>query len=158
MVSATAPLTRITRVYVRAVYVRAFDLRGGIRALSYKTGHYRFTLWSSRPHRQFTGFGAPGHGASLAQRRTGMLNNGVLMRESVGAQTAAEDAQMEQAEGFLRKLTRREEEILRMRFGIGTEPRQVNEIGKGLGIATATVQRIQWRAVQRLRRLATEDT
>jgi DNA-directed RNA polymerase sigma subunit (sigma70/sigma32) len=50
---------------------------------------------------------------------------------------------MEQAESFLHKLTRREEEILRMRFGIGTEPRQVNDIGKGLGIATGTVRRIQ---------------
>jgi hypothetical protein len=42
MVSATAPLARMIRVYVRA-----FDLRGGIRALSYKTGRYRFTLWQA---------------------------------------------------------------------------------------------------------------
>ena len=79
------------------------------------------------------------------------------MRETVGARTAVEDAQMEQVESFLHKLARREEEILRMRFGIGTEARQVNDIGKGLGVATATVRRIQWRAVQRLRLLATED-
>jgi len=72
-----------------------------------------------------------------------MLSNGVPIRESVGARAAVEDAQMEQAESFLHKLTRREEEILRMRFGIGTEPRQVNDIGKGLGIATGTVRRIQ---------------
>jgi len=79
------------------------------------------------------------------------------MRESGGAQAAAETAQMEQAECLLSKLTRREERILRMRFGIGTEPRQVNEIGKGLGIATATVRRIQGRALHRLRLHAIED-
>jgi DNA-directed RNA polymerase sigma subunit (sigma70/sigma32) len=64
---------------------------------------------------------------------------------------------MEQAESFLRKLTRREEKVLRMRFGIGTEPHQVNEIGRGLGIATTSVRRIQRRAVHRLRLLATND-
>ena len=79
------------------------------------------------------------------------------MRESVGARVAAEGAETEQAESFLRKLTRREEKVLRMCFGIGTEPRQVNEIGRGLGIATTTVRRIQRRAVQRLRLLASND-
>jgi DNA-directed RNA polymerase sigma subunit (sigma70/sigma32) len=80
------------------------------------------------------------------------------MRESVGgARTPAEDAEMEQAESFLCKLTRREEKVLRMGFGIGTAPRRVNEIGRGLGIATTTVRRIQRRAVQRLRRLATDE-
>jgi DNA-directed RNA polymerase sigma subunit (sigma70/sigma32) len=68
------------------------------------------------------------------------------------------DAEMEQAESFLRKLTRREEKVLRMRFGIGTEPRRMNEIGRGLGIATTTVRRIQRRAVQRLRLLASNQT
>jgi DNA-directed RNA polymerase sigma subunit (sigma70/sigma32) len=68
------------------------------------------------------------------------------------------DAEMEQAESFLRKLTRREEKVLRMRFGIGTEPRRMNEIGRGLGIATTTVRRIQRRAVQRLRLLASDQT
>jgi DNA-directed RNA polymerase sigma subunit (sigma70/sigma32) len=79
------------------------------------------------------------------------------MRESVGARTPVENVEMEEAESFLCKLTRREEQVLRMCFGIGTEPRRVNEIGRGLGIATTTVRRIQRRAVQRLRRLATDD-
>jgi DNA-directed RNA polymerase sigma subunit (sigma70/sigma32) len=64
---------------------------------------------------------------------------------------------MKHAESFLRKLTRREEKVLRMRFGIGTEPRPVNEIGRGLGLPTTTVRRIQRRAVQRLRLLASDD-
>jgi len=79
------------------------------------------------------------------------------MRESVDAQTAADNAEMEQAESLLRKLTRREERVLRMRFGIGTEARQLNEIGRGLGIATTSVRRIQRRAVQRLRLLASNE-
>jgi DNA-directed RNA polymerase sigma subunit (sigma70/sigma32) len=76
------------------------------------------------------------------------------MTRAVGTQTAVKNGEMKQADGFLRKLTRREEKILRMRFGIGTAPRQVNEIGRGLGLATTTVRRIQRRAVQRLRLLA----
>jgi RNA polymerase primary sigma factor len=86
-----------------------------------------------------------------------MFNNGVLMRESGRARAATESAQMERAESLLGKLTQREERILRMRFGIGTKPRQVNEIGKGLGIPAATVRRIQGRALHRLRLHAIED-
>jgi RNA polymerase primary sigma factor len=85
------------------------------------------------------------------------LSHGVVMSQAADPKTAEEDAQLEEAESLLGKLTRREERILRMRFGIGTEPRQVSDIGKGLGIATATVQRIQWRALQRLRLHAIQD-
>jgi len=80
------------------------------------------------------------------------LSDRAAMRKPIDERTGAEDALTEQVESFLSKLTRREGQIVRMRFGIGTEPRQVNEIGERLGITTATVRRTQWRALQRLRR------
>jgi DNA-directed RNA polymerase sigma subunit (sigma70/sigma32) len=81
----------------------------------------------------------------------------ILMTQCTRARTAVRNGEVKQAEAFLRKLTRCEEKVLRMRFGIGTRPRRVNEIGRGLGVATTTVRRIQRRAVQRLRLLASND-
>ncbi len=64
---------------------------------------------------------------------------------------------MQQVETFLRKLAPREEQILRMRFGIGTTPHRAEAVGRGLGISAAMVTRIQGRALHRLRMLALNE-
>ena len=69
----------------------------------------------------------------------------------------AKDGHMQQVESFLRKLAPREEQILRLRFGIGTEPHHAEDVGRGLGISAAMVTRIQCRALYRLRMLALDD-
>ncbi len=64
---------------------------------------------------------------------------------------------MRQVETFLRKLAPREEQVLRMRFGIGTAPHQPEAVGRGLGISASTVARIQVRALHHLRMLALDE-
>jgi len=107
-------------------------------------------------HRQLAAFKALSHGVSLAASAADMksLSEKAAMRKPIDQRTGAQGALTEQVESCLRKLTRRERQILRMRFGIGTERRQVNEIGERLGIATATVRRFHRRGLQRLRLLA----
>ncbi len=78
------------------------------------------------------------------------------MRNNTAEQciTSPEDSYMQEVETLLQKLTPREEQILRMRFGIGTTPHQAADVGRGLGLSAATVTRIQGRALHRLRMLA----
>ncbi len=64
---------------------------------------------------------------------------------------------MREVESFLRKLTPHEEQVIRMRFGIGTTPRHAEAVGRGLGISASMVARIQVRALHRLRMLALHE-
>ncbi len=70
---------------------------------------------------------------------------------------SVEDGYMQEVETFLHKLAPREEQVLRMRFGIGTRARHAEAVGRGLGISASMVARIQGRALHRLRMLALDE-
>jgi hypothetical protein len=54
-------------------------------------------------------------------------------------------------EAALRVLSRREEEVLRLRFGIGEHSHDRTEVGLRVGIARSRVRQIESKAFQRLR-------
>ncbi len=59
-------------------------------------------------------------------------------------------------EGALSRLHPREAEILRLRFGIGDRTHDRNELGARLGVPRGHVQRVETRALRKLRAAALE--
>jgi sigma-70-like protein len=59
-----------------------------------------------------------------------------------------------QVDWALRELTPEEEQIIRLRFGIGTSTRKRSEIGAELGVPEARIHSIEATALQRLRSVA----
>ena len=56
---------------------------------------------------------------------------------------------------ILEELSKREREIIKMRFGIGTEEKTLNEIGRILGITRERVRQIQTKAMEKIRKMLT---
>jgi len=54
-------------------------------------------------------------------------------------------------------LTEREREVLRWRFGLGTEELSLRQIGRRLGMSGERVRQIEHRALAKLRTAATES-
>jgi len=61
---------------------------------------------------------------------------------------------MSEIEGALRKLSAQEEEILRLRFGIGARAHDLAEVSRRFRMTRRQIQRLEAQALQRLRALA----
>jgi RNA polymerase sigma factor (sigma-70 family) len=57
----------------------------------------------------------------------------------------------EQLHALLSRLTDREREIVRARFGFGVEPERLVDIGERLGVSAERVRQIEERALAKLR-------
>ena len=60
----------------------------------------------------------------------------------------------EQLRALLSRLTDREHDVVRARFGFDTEPQKLVEIGEELGISAERVRQIEERALAKLRQTA----
>ncbi len=60
-------------------------------------------------------------------------------------------------EDALRRLNPNEAEILRLRFGIGNRMHDLDEVGVRFGVPRARLQRIESRALRKLRAAALEE-
>ena len=64
-------------------------------------------------------------------------------------------ARQEEVQELLGSLTEREQQVIRLRYGLGEErPQTLEEIGSMLGVTRERVRQIEARAMEKLRRQA----
>ena len=93
---------------------------------------------------------------SLMQLVTYVLGNcaagGVAAHGSAESEfTALSRPTVDAVQGILQGLSQREEQIVRMRYGIGTQVRSAHEISEQLGVMPHQIERIELRVFRKLR-------
>ena len=83
------------------------------------------------------------------------LLNHIFGRGSVEAAESLSPERMEQlkkqAVAVLATLTPREEKVLRMRFGIGEEPKTIEEVGEDFYVTRERIRQIEAKALRKMR-------
>ena len=92
--------------------------------------------------------------ARLAPRRASNAQQaaGLLRLPCLPADAAEELHLVEDTRKVLARLTRREEQILRLRFGIGTHSSQtLEQVGRRFAVTQERIQQVEARAIRKLR-------